>query len=293
MITSLLALSLGAFQTQELELKSFYRINSSSRFDLSGLIVLSDSTRKIWGLSEDFILVNDKDSRLFLGKIRGQEVETKPWIDLRATLKIKNSDLEAIDWFGSDLVVGNETDGQIIRISHKPPHAQSRLFQLKEIAPQSNLTKKFGVEGFATDGHLFWLAREMPPLDIFQISPPYDSKLVLSFRRSVLGSQTDLRFENKSLYILDRENRAIWRQQWNIEEAESKWSFLKTIDSDSFRYDVRDSSNRSHPEWSTAEALDLTDSEVYVGLDNNGEALLNDKKKKEDRPTILVFRRPK
>lgn len=95
--------------------------------------------------------------------------------------------------------------------------------------------------------------------------------------------------EGSSIYILDREVRGVWKESFPGLIEQGFVSFRATVEKPENKFILVDRLGHKHPEWGSAEALELTENEIWIGLDNNAQVSLSG----ESRPLILVFDRPK
>ncbi len=283
----LLAIAL-THKSTELELLSFHRLETTERFDLSGIVRVNDSIRKSFNAQGDFLVLNDKTSWIYDAKIKGDSVQVSRLIDLKSLGASGEFDLEGIDAVGGELYVLNEAQDSVIILSGPRPQDLKVLRSepsLSQMFPAYQLSKKFGLEGLAVFGKSILLAKEMLPLAVFEISQTAKPKI---FERNQLGSQTDLKVNNGSLFILDREGRCIWKTKLPFKSQETCYSFAKALKHPELDYWARDNKQRPQPQWGTAEALEVSDEHFIIGLDNNGQPL---KTRSDTRPVIVVLKR--
>lgn len=280
-------LFLGATHSSvPLDLETFYRleVSASQRFDLSGALFLSDELKAAYKLEYfDLVLVSDQSSWVYRGRISGpHEIKVEPWRRVLKNWGVRY-DFEDLEVKDGRLFVLNEGDGALIELL---PEGGETIHRWK--VPETNLafTDWFGAEALSVFKNQFWVFREMPPLASFLIS----KKGVKTLKTDREGSQTAARYREGLLYILDRDRRCVWVMKEYFKNPLC-WDFSQTVDEDPrFRFRVIDFEGKLHPEWSTAEALELRDGKVWIGLDNNGQALFSDAK--ETRPVFLVFSQP-
>jgi len=272
--------------TQELRFLRGYKVNSVERFDLSGILLITPEISRAMKVEGDFLLVNDKSSKLWIGEISNSEMNLKAWIDLKTFCGSKKFDLEDLAFFQGNLFIANEADGMIFEIKS---NSEIKCISSPKLYPKNfKPTPKFGLEAIAAGKDFIITGNEMPPLQILKIkSEPL--QLLESFQRETIGSQTSLRLNADSLYLLDRENRTIWKRNLKT-KVETAFSFEKILHTKEYHYPQHDEKKLERPEWGTAEALDFNQKEIFIGLDNNGEKL---KDSNERRPSVLVFERPK
>ncbi len=287
MIYVLLAWGL-ALTTTEIELVPLKRlgvVHSEKRFDLSGLHIPSLALKKHLGISGDILFVNDKTSKIYQGKIVDQQIHVEAWMDL----KIKGSDFEGIDGDDSSLFVVNESNAHVYEILPGKKFKTHKDFEsMTHRKDDYKITKDFGIESLAVSPDWILLGKERPPLAIFPISRKPKFKTLPLRPRSGIGSQTDSRIRGSFLYTLDREIRGLWKDSLSDLSEKGLAIFKNTADKPENRFKVVDRLGNVHPEWGTAEALEITDSEIWIGLDNNGMKTDTG----EERPLVLVFQRP-
>jgi hypothetical protein len=283
----LLAIAL-THKSFELELVSIHRLETTERFDLSGMIRVNDSIRKNFNAQGDFLIINDKTSWIYDAKIKGDSVQVSPLLDLKDLGAQGDFDLEGIDARQGQLYVLNEAQDTVMILSGNRPQDLKILRSdppLSRLFPAYQLSKKFGLEGLAVTDKSVLLAKEMLPLAVFEISEVSKPKL---FERNQLGSQTDMKIHRDDLFILDREGRCIWQTKLPFKSHEICHSFAKAMTHPELDYWARDAKDIPQPQWGTAEALEVSDDRFVIGLDNNGQSL---KSRLDSRPVIAVFKR--
>lgn len=292
---ALLAIILSdSIAAEELKLKNYWRVDTSERFDLSGMVALSPSLKKTFHLHGNLLLTNDKSSVIYEGLFKKGVIEIRPWVDLKKYKELKNFDLESIDAIDRKVYVANEGDAVVFEISAVKSGINVKVFELGKTLPQKGeayaITDWYGIESLALTKDQIFLGKEMPPLAFFAFDRvnPFASPPKL-MTRSGQGSQTDTKIKNDTWYILNRETRCVVKTKPPF-EAEESFCFGATLSDPRFDYRVRDEKGVQHDEWSTAEALEITENRIFIGLDTNGETL---KKGSERRATVLSFERPK
>jgi hypothetical protein len=283
----LLAIAL-THKSSELELVSFHRLETTERFDLSGIIRVDDIIRKNFNAQGDFLMINDKTPMIYDAKIKGDSVHLIPLLNLKDLGAKGDFDLEGIDASRGEIYVLNEAQDSVIILSGNRPQDLKVLQSdppLSRLFPAYQLSKKFGLEGLAVKDKSVLLAKEMLPLAIFEISETSKPKL---FERNQLGSQTDIKIHRDDLFILDREGRCIWKTKLPFRSQETCYSFEKALAHPELDYWARDAKGVPQPQWGTAEALEVSDDRFVIGLDNNGQSL---KSRSDSRPVIVILKR--
>jgi len=152
-----------------------------------------------------------------------------------------------------------------------------------------------GFEGIAIDAanQILYLAKEREPRRIFavnlktmEIAEPFQKQLVEGGGHDI----ADMKYENGYLYVLERGLGQVTRI--NIETREKV--------SVSYQYfDYKDSKRlfvNENPQFGMAEALLLRNSEIWIGIDNNGNQVSEYGKsvglQKGNKTAIFVFKRP-
>ncbi len=152
-----------------------------------------------------------------------------------------------------------------------------------------------GFEGIAYDckNEILYLAKERQPRRIYKvdlktkvISEPFPNIININEQGYDI---TDMKFENGALYILERGKGLVTKI--NI-----KTNIKKSL---SFHHIVLKNRkrlyNNSNPDYGMAEALLLTENEIWIGLDNNGNEVSEYGKSfglRGNKPVILIFDRP-
>jgi hypothetical protein len=258
------------------------------RFDLSGLLLLTDKIKKDFELEGyDLLLIDDKTYWVYKAKVLDSSIRVEKWKKVGKPPSGRH-DFEDIDSDGEFIYVLNEPDGAVARLE---PNGKIQWATWKMPDGIPKFTDWFGAEALAVANGQLWIFREMPPLDAFVFDrKSFSTSVVVKRRtRSFSKSQTAARFRNQTWFLLDRDARCIWETS-NYEEEGTCHSFSDWVDKDEhYRFQVRDGQNRLRPEWSTAEALDVDAHYFWVGLDNNGLGLYRDRGMKS--PVILKFKR--
>jgi len=274
----------------QLELENFWHISSEERFDLSGVVALNDEIRKSFGLKGDVLLVNDRAPIIYEGTFQGNEIHIQPWQTLG---ELGKTDFEDIAIHKNTIYVANEYPPSVYVLNMVEGKINTLIINFSEALSGNDvamaMTPWFGIEGIAVTDSFIFLAKEMPVFGLFRFErdQPLKGKLE-TLRPTTTGSQTSLRVTD-GIYTLNRETKEIVKMNSQL-EPQAHFSFKKTLEDPRFNYICKDSEGKVHDEWSTAEALEFTDNQIWIGLDNNGETL---KAGKESRAVLLGFKRPK
>ncbi len=153
-----------------------------------------------------------------------------------------------------------------------------------------------GLEGIAFDkkNGFLYLAKEREPRRIFKIN--LKTGTITEPFISVLNNQTigydisDMKYENGYLYILERSSGTVIRIDVKNNKTRS-YSFQHIV----YKSGQRLFSNK-FPQYGMAEALMLTNNEIWIALDNNGDPVSDYGKslglKEGNNTVILIFERP-
>ena len=264
----------------ELELNSLSQLDNYSdpAFEVSGLVKVNDKTYIVGDES--------KDNYLF-------EIEFKDtyWTVMDSIfLDIKEEvDLEAIDFCNGKFLVANEKCGRVIakESGHNSVHIP---IDFKSENPRN--WGNAGWESLAIDceNQTLYLAKERQPRQVYEIDL-VSLKVITTFNIPETESNdfSDAKFENGYLYLLERNGNYIAKIDVKTKKVVQKVSYRKTC---------------SHPEgklyqeykYGMAEALVLTESEIWIGLDNNRKKVSAFAEKTfgmtGSAPVILKFKRP-
>lgn len=295
-ITLSLTLLLGSLSAKaqdaafpELELKSVSQMYGyEQRFDLSGIQVKEGKT----------YVVADKDYNASIYEIdfdsKGFHI-VKEWPFQPSTVRDLESialDLEGLDCCGDTWYLINETDNNVYSFS--PAGGFSKVEIEYEAFGESrfNWLKNAGYEGIAIDckGGFLYLAKERQPRFLYKIEMATGriiNKAAISETES--NDFADMHYENGFLYVLERNGNYVTKVDARTFEVVAKMSYRNVC---------------SHPDgklyepskYGMAEALTLTEDEVWIGIDNNGlpvsEHAAKTYKLSGSEPVILRFRRP-
>ena len=275
--------SLLAQQSREnLELISINQLDPSfpSRFDLSGLT--QDGER--------FYAVADKSHDRFIYEI---EFKNSYWF-IKDKIRIdigKKLDLEGIDNCNGDFYLIDERSSSIYL--YKDGKWSEFLINSEEHVRDLRIKgKNNGLEGIALDcaNNFLYLAKERQPRYLLKISLE-DGTVIKKFNIPETDSNdyADLSIENGFMYVLERNAYLISKVDLNSLEVVSKFSFRNICSEQGDKL-------YEPAKYGMAEALLITEDEIWIGLDNNS---LNASDFGRDtygltgnKPAILKFKRP-
>ncbi len=281
---------IGKEPVSKLHLKSvnsIKQLNSSNekRFDLSGMVMHKNA----------IYVIADKEWNNHIYKLDTSETtfSVQTIQDLRLKEKI---DIEGIDILGDDFCFIDEWDNEIYSVLQWASDVKKIVIPWKENSINRSKWGNKGFEGLAVDNEndVLYLAKERQPRRIFkvdlktkQISEPF-AELINSEKNG--DDIADMKYENNSLYILERGNGLVTKINVKTNEKNSL-SFQHLVCKDGQRI-----YNNKHPEYGMAESLLLTKDEIWIGLDNNGDQVSEYGKSlglKGNKPVILICERPK
>ena len=268
-------------EPQELQLSFMAQLKVKDRFDLSGLRYIGN---------QEWVVVADKPYNKFLYYLKqstdGFEIIKKEALPFK---KWKKIDLEGIASCGDDFYLIEERQSKVYRFN-----AAKTLEEVELKIPRKEHKGKWGnagFEGIAVDceNKVLYLAKERHPRKIFKVDLQTGVFLDQFDVSDTKGYDfTDLRFQDGYLYALERSSRCIIKIDPESHQMVASVSFASTAKNagrklyEPYRYGM-------------AEALDLSDTHIYVGLDNNALGASSYGQSmglKGTAPVLLVFKRP-
>ena len=279
-----------AIDAELLHPKSIYILGESDvkeskgRFDLSGLAMRNDTIYCISDkLETSSIYTLDTASD---GKFYINVVNTTP-----DEIKVNDIDIEAIDVLDNKILIADEHFSKLYLEYGKNDF---RFLDVKLNTVDTNIVdwgvKNSGIEGIAVCGHKIYVSKERSPRRVFVYD--LDTKTITEpFRDIVLptdGDISDLKVNEKYLYILDRQNCYIRRLE--LETGQSTYLSFRKFSNDKHMHNY-------YADYGMAEALLLTKDAIFVGFDNNNDTVSDfgvtvGLPKGCNKPSIFVFKRP-
>lgn len=259
--------------------------NSDKRFDLSG-IVQHDGA---------IYVVADKewDNHLYKLNSEGHSFKVEAVQDLCINGKI---DFEGIDKCGNTFYLIEEAKSDVYKFSLNDCKLNKINIAWEKAGVDYSDWGNKGFEGLAADcdNNILYLAKERQDRRIYkvdlnsgEISEPYKS-LINSNEEGY--DIADLKFENEALYILERGHGLVTKINLKTGQKRSVCYQHVVLNKNQRLYD------NGNPKYGMAEALMLTDNQVWIGLDNNGDKVSEYGKsiglKEGTDPVILIFERP-
>ncbi len=268
-------------QLELIDIKQLGR-EHTQRFDLSGIVSDNGAIH----------VVADKHWNTYIYRISLSE---KEWnIDHKFALDIHSdtTDFEGIDFCKDLFYLIDERKNIAYTVNHKG-QSQAIPLQLESYGETpTTWLKNTGWEGVAVDcdHETIYLAKERQPRFIIKASLRTGEVLEkFSTPESESNDYSDMKFEEGYLYLLERNGNFITKVDPNSHKVVEKLSFRHT---------------NSHPKgklfepskYGMAEALLLTEKEIWIGLDNNGLEVSKYARKRHKLrghyPILMRFHRP-
>ncbi len=268
---------------KELELINIAQleVNHSNRFDLSGMVIVNE---KVYAVA-------DKGWNNYIYQIthNGKHWEISNTIRLGISEVI---DLEGIDFCDNHFFIINEFGNKLYSIDGKGELKTKYIHYNGKGINIHDWGRNAGLEAVAVDcaRGIVYVAKERQPRYILEID--IETGIIQSqFNISEQDAYdyADVKCENGFLYILERGGNLVSKIDLSTKEVVEKVSYNATaFESDNRLYEPS--------KFGMAEALVLTDTEIWIGIDNNGLNASDNAKKKfglrGNQPAIMKFKRP-
>ncbi|MEO9964637.1 MAG: SdiA-regulated domain-containing protein [Reichenbachiella sp.] len=273
----------GGKTYQALNLQSVHQFIStdSLNFDFSGIVQKDDS----------IYVVADKPWNTFIYSI---EFDDQGWYvnHKRQIISQQRFDLEAIDFCEGKFFLANEYTGSVYMLNPGEINLQELDINFEEHNLNPGSWKNAGWEGLAIDSQneIMYLTKERQPRIIIAVDmKSWKIQDQFNIPQTESNDFADAKFENGYLYLLERNGNYITKINPTTKEVITKYHYRHIA---------------SHPDgklyepekYGMAEALLLTEQEIWVGLDNNGLEVSNHARKvyqlKSKEPVLLKFERP-
>lgn len=255
--------------------------NYASRFDLSGIVKVSDK----------IFVVADKPYNNYIYEIK---INDNDW-SIENTIEIgllDQVDIEAVDYCNRDFYFTNEHGNIIYEMdsTHKirvvKPYYKGKNIDIR------NWKKNTGLESLAIDceNSIIYAAKERQARFIYAVDLKYNN-IITKFNIPETESSdfADMKYENSFIYLLERNGNYITKIDVKTEKVVAKVSYKNTCSSPEGKL-------YEPSKYGMAEALLLTETEIWIGLDNNGLTVSENAAKKHgmkgSQPAILRFARP-
>lgn len=250
-----------------------------AKFDLSGLAI--DNNNVIYTIS-------DKQKNHFIYNLDWKTSKLIPFLDFGIKTRL---DVEAIDVCEDEFYISNEKDNKFYIIKKDSP--------LRIISPDySSIGEKRnffnsnrGFEGLAVDckNQILYAAKERQPRYILTINIK-TQKILKKWDIPEIDAfdYSDAKFENDHLYLLERTGMLVTKINIKTEKVIAKFSYKNIEKHYGYLY--------GPAIYPFAEALLLTEDEIWIGFDNNGLRVTNQASKdlgiKGRDPIVMRFKRP-
>ncbi len=252
-----------------------------SRFDLSGIVKTG----------EKIYVVSDKPYNNYIYEIKMNDHD---W-SIENTIEIgllDQVDIEAVDHCNGNFYFSNEHGNIIYKMdsTHKirivKPYYKGRNIDV------ASWKKNTGLESLAIDceNSIIYAAKERQARFIYAVDLKYNN-IISKFNIPETESSdfADMKYENGFIYLLERNGNYISKVDVKTEEVVTKVSYKNICTS-------AEGKLYEPSKYGMAEALLLTESEIWIGLDNNGLPVSENAAKKYGmkgtQPVILRFVRP-
>ena len=291
-VTATLALILGACGSQQhdnnypkLELLGINQLKYSDerRFDLSGITEYEGS----------LYIAADKEwnQALYMARLKEPNFVVSYTLPIPALPSNTIASIEALATAKSSVYFANEDNNRVYQF-----YGQSLVELPIKFAEAGIDTDKWkdntGIEGIAIDeaGNRLFIAKERQPRLILECSlTDYSIQHQYNIPETESNDFADLFYENGHLYALERNGNYIAKINADTRELVGKVSY---------RHICTPPEGRLYQgaEYGLGEALLMTETEIWVGLDNNGREVAEYAKEKYqlqgNKPVIIRFKRP-
>lgn len=264
---------------QELEFtKILVLSNYPHEFDLSGIVKTEDKC----------YLINDKNWSSY-----AYEFETEGnnfyLIDSVALGVNSKTDLESLDYCTGIGIFFTDENKNIAYYSETEGKSQV-IFDKNQLDSDLNWGVNKGLEGLAVDceNQVVYMAKEREPR--FIISYDLNNKQITDINhKDSKGDISDLKYQDGYLYILERNENLISKMDVNTKQVVAKVSYKNVCSHPAGKL-------YSNSKYGMAEALLLTPTSIWIGLDNNGQPFSKHAQKtyglKGNKPILIGFKRP-
>lgn len=291
-LLAIVLLSLSAKAQQkwpELELQAVRQLKANnSQFDLSGI-----------GLYQGALyLISDKaqHAAIYKAEMREEGFYLIDKLPLRPEsirdLESAALDLEAICNCGDTWYLANENDNQVYSFS------QSEGFRLVPTdlkafgESREDWLTNAGIEGMAVDCASGWLylAKERQPRAIYKLELATGKvHIKAQIPETESNDISDMVYQDGYLYVLERNGNYVTKVNASTFEVVGKLSYRNVCSSPAGKL-------YEPSRYGMGEAIALTDTEIWIGIDNNGISASPYGQKyhglEGNQPAILIFKRP-
>lgn len=269
----------------ELKLKSVKQLKTETdtRFDLSGICRFNDS----------LFIIADKAWNKAIYKIDTSSTKVNI-IGEKEICSYEKNDFEGIESAPNGFYIINERKSEVYFRASNNCITQTLNINWKKQGFKINTWSNKGLEGIAFDAEnklLYFIKERLPRRIIrFDLKTGKLSEPFASLFDENINDFTDAKYENGKLYLLERNNSSVLRIDTETKEIK-RVSAKGILNPNNQRLYETD-----HLEYGTAEALLLTQNEIWIGIDNNGETVSDYGQTlgldKTNEPAIIIFERP-
>jgi hypothetical protein len=249
-------------------------------FDLSGIVKHDDT----------IYVVADKPWNSFLYQI---EFDVDKWKILkhRRVTNFERLDLEAIDVCNNIYYLTNEFTGSVYQMRNDTLTTLNIDFESIDQTPAN--WENAGLEAIAVDceNKRMYLVKERQPRLIFTVDMN-SWKVIDQFDIPQTESIdfSDAKFDNGHLYVLERGGNYVTKINPETHEVVDKYHYKKEASFEQGKL-------YGPTKYGMGEALLITNNEIWIGWDNNGQTVTDHAKStygmKKNMPVIFKFKRPK
>ncbi|PWJ39221.1 esterase-like activity of phytase family protein [Sediminitomix flava] len=274
-------------EIRELEFVEIRQLGNSynQRFDLSGICFGPENS--IWAVA-------DKSHNTAIYQLDWAKDETTWEIISQIDLEISDSriDFEALDYADSIFYISNEVDQSFFtyNLQSKKLEKVTPPYLEADIHP-NNWKMNTGLEGLAIDSknNIAYLGKEREPRMIYTFDRSKNKIIeAYDFPHTHSNDIGDLKYENNFLYVLERNGNYITKIDLETQTVVDKLSYRSVCSAPEGKlFDAK---------YGMAEALLLSENEIWIGLDNNADSVTDFAKEKYklkgNKPAIIRFKRP-
>lgn len=253
------------------------------RFDLSGLALKN----------RQLFCVADKAENAFIYQLKplNNTLIIEKEIPLNTS---ENIDFEGLAFNDTAFFIANEATSCFLTKAFDRPHAYATPLNWGSIGEDAQNWGNRGLEGIAVGANQIWLAKERQPQKIVT----YDLKTTkLSHRFQYYFYKNTNKFDIADLFLREPFLYVLIRNSSQILRIDTRNGLMKTVSfkQTSYKQGQRLYQNKNS-EYGMAEALLITDSQIWIGFDNNGDKVSTFGKeiglKQGTAPAVLIFQKP-
>ncbi len=255
----------------------------NQRFDLSGIVQVN----------KEIFVVADKKWNEYIYKIDTGKAPYKISDSIPVKVK-KRLDCEGIDYANQHFYFVDEHNSRLFKYSLESKITSEIELPWGTLGENIEQWENAGLEGVAIDSinNKIFLVKERAPRKIFcyDLNTNQLEQVFEDLINQETGDFADAKYENNSLYLLERNTSLILKINTLTNQIDTVcYSHI------SFKNNKRLYENQ-FPQYGMAEALLITENEIWIGFDNNGDKVSETGKsfglQAGDAPAIIRFKRP-